>query len=286
MNTILDYAYGSRALAAYIILGTLLAMSRSFTVEPNSQSSHAVAIINGREISRQQFEAAVQRSGVVTAEGRRALLNYMVDEELLVQHAVEIGLLDTHPRLRKLVVRRDIDATEGASTPLEPSMGDVEHFYKTRAPLFAHPKRFQVEGLMLPKRGDALREQDQLELAKTLLMSGRAAEAVAAITSMTIDKTLPVTAVTASGLAQVVGAQEAEEIMHLTPGQITAPILKDGTYYVFRLAEVLSAEETTFSDAYPQVLLELRGERAEWALQERITDRRGSTSIEVAPSFR
>jgi hypothetical protein len=88
---------------------TLIAKS-SGSIGLHYANAHAAALVNGVAIFQGDFDRAAKLAHVTQAGSRRALREYLIDEELLVQHALEIGLLADDPMLHRTVVRATMDA--------------------------------------------------------------------------------------------------------------------------------------------------------------------------------
>ena len=110
----------------------------------------AVATVNGTEVRRADYERAVtalasdRRSALGDAD-KRHVLDRLVDEELLVQRAFELGLAQRDRRVRTDLVTAVIEAVTNEADQHEPSDADVARFFAENGDYFAFPGRMQVE---------------------------------------------------------------------------------------------------------------------------------------------
>src|SRR5207237_1032452 len=80
----------------------------------------------------------------VDAEMRRQVLGRLIDEELLVERGLELGLARRDARVRKDLTAAVIDTVVTASADPEPSPADVEAFSRERPDLLRRPGRHRV----------------------------------------------------------------------------------------------------------------------------------------------
>lgn len=81
-----------------------------------------VALVNQQPIDRAAFERLARQVNVTGVRDRELLLSYLIGEELLVQRALEIGLLESDHQLRNLIVRRTIDTAAQSAATATPVM--------------------------------------------------------------------------------------------------------------------------------------------------------------------
>ena len=100
----------------------LLAQTRAASEIPDG----AVAAVNGAAVRRADFERAVEalasdRRGAIDDADRRHVLDRLVDEELLVQRAIELGLVRQDRRVRGDLVTAVIESVTADAGQREPS---------------------------------------------------------------------------------------------------------------------------------------------------------------------
>jgi hypothetical protein len=133
-----------------LVLG-LIMVAGSLTI-PNSErrsAGHTLAMVNDATIERSQFDAAAGRVGAYSQVARQDLLRYMIDEELLVQRASEIGLLDSDQQLRRLTVRLTIDTLTREARTEAASDRDLNAFYLSHPELSGPRYLFAIEAARL-----------------------------------------------------------------------------------------------------------------------------------------
>lgn len=132
--------------------------------------SGAIALVNGRPISQSAFERFVtgvtppgQRAGLDDVR-RARLLREAIDEELLLQQGLALGLARIDPQARRAVVAMMALVVTGAAAVDEPDDETLERF---RA---AHPERLDADAALPEVRARVraawLREQRERALAR------------------------------------------------------------------------------------------------------------------------
>jgi hypothetical protein len=110
-------------------------------------SGDAVARVNDRLILRADWERAVaavatSRRTPLTSDDRRRILDRLVEEELLVQHGMDMGLVREDRRLRgQLVSDVMASATSGVTAPDDEAL---RAWFESHRDYFATPGRVRV----------------------------------------------------------------------------------------------------------------------------------------------
>src|SRR5690349_13984703 len=100
-----------------LVVGIVAAASGLLVGAPSAQlPPQAVALVNGRPILRDAWLRAVaavatERREALTDADQRHILDRLVDEELLVQHGLALGLPESDGRLRSTLVQEVMAAT-------------------------------------------------------------------------------------------------------------------------------------------------------------------------------
>ncbi len=117
----------------------------------------AVARVNDRLITRDAWLRAVaavasERRTPLTVEDKRHILDRLIDEELLVQHGVSLGLIAQDRRLRGQLVS-DVMATATATTTDEIDEAAMRRFYAAHQDFFTSPSRLRVSAFRISAEG-------------------------------------------------------------------------------------------------------------------------------------
>jgi hypothetical protein len=99
----------------------------------------AAALVNGHPIARDDVERALASAGAdrraqLTAQDREKALERLIEDELLAQRAVALGLPITDPNARKVLIRGLIDSVVAAAP--EPTDAELRSFFAANAALF------------------------------------------------------------------------------------------------------------------------------------------------------
>ncbi len=143
-------------------------------------SGDTSALVNGAPITRAEFESAVESwvagGGQDTPEHRDRILNLLVDEELLIQHALALGVAHTDGQLRSRLSRAAIDHITGDAIAAlhEPDDGELRAWYRAHADFFNAQVSFEMqrEAVEIEWR----RQAAELALARFLRRSRSRAE--------------------------------------------------------------------------------------------------------------
>ncbi len=154
-------------LAGGMLVGATLAVLYIVRIPDDADpTGDAVAWVNDRAISRASYESALQavagdrKDGTLREDDRRRVLDRLIDQELLIDRAVELGLHERDPQIRNqlatamidFLVRRAEDEAAGADD------GALSAFYEQNQFRFQRSAqyRIQIEGASVPLPGGFL----------------------------------------------------------------------------------------------------------------------------------
>ncbi|HSW12044.1 MAG TPA: peptidylprolyl isomerase [Solimonas sp.] len=236
----------------------------------------AVAVVGERPIARADWLQALQsvegdRGRVLDAAGRAKLLQRLVDEELLFQHALASGLVRDDPGLRKTVIAALVEATTAVDAVDEIA---ARALFEREPARFGGQPRLRVAGLRVPAQVPA---PPRAELG-AMLQAGRVIPPLR-------DLELPDALLGLPQLAQRLGGTAATALRDAKPGELIGPIeTGSGALYL------LLRERQQILPRYEEVATAVRGElarrQADASLEQLLRELRRDASIHIAPDAR
>jgi parvulin-like peptidyl-prolyl isomerase len=248
----------------------------------------AVATVNGTEVRRADYERAVtalasdRRSALDDAD-KRHVLDRLVDEELLVQRAFELGLAQRDRRVRTDLVTAVIEAVTNEADQHEPSDADVARFFAENGDYFALPGRMQVEQVFVRASGES--DPDALARARDAaarLRAGAGADAVQGEVGGAPVAPLPGGLLPAAKLREYLGPAAIDALRDLAPNGVTDPVRAAGGYHVLRLVAREPGATPELAAVRDEVRAELRRRGGDEALRRYLDELRRRAEIRVA----
>jgi hypothetical protein len=243
-----------------------------------------VARVGGAEIREEDYARALR----ATAAGRREppgreeaqhVLERLIDEELLVQRGLELGLAGRDPRLRAelsaaviglLVARAEMEA-------LEPAEEALRELYEELREAFREPERFRVVRLRVDGPDQEARA---LALAERL-RAGEPAERVARDADPAVFE-LPEGWVSADTLLEYLGPGTAAAVRAVEAGGVAGPVAASGGWEVVRVIARGGGDVRPFEAVTGEVREALRRRAGEVALRAFLEARRREVEVVVA----
>ncbi|MFN9356089.1 MAG: peptidylprolyl isomerase [Alphaproteobacteria bacterium] len=183
----------------------------------------AIAVVDGTPIARSVFDSAIEglasakRTPLTEAEKREAL-ERIIDEELLLQRALELGLGESDPQSRKALVNAMLQFSIADASRRTPSEAQLKAFYAERPRLIAPQPLLSVRGVSFSAQGEA-----RARAFKAALDSGTGFDA-AVKQAGAEGLLLPGGPVVPSTIAEYAGASVRDAALSLQPGQSIGPL--------------------------------------------------------------
>ena len=262
----------------------LLAQKREASFVPDG----AVAAVNGTAVRRADYERAVEalasdsRSAVDDAD-KRHVLDRLVDEELLVQHALALGLARQDRRVRGDLVSAVIESVTSDADQRQPDAGELRGFFDANRDYFARPGRLHVEQVFVRSGNDA--DGDALararDAAARLRDGAAAADVQQAVGDAPVAK-LPDAPLPAAKLREYLGPAAALALAALEPGEVAEPVRAAGGYHVLRLVAREMNRAPELAEVEAEVRAEWRRRAGDEALRAYLDELRRRAAIAVA----
>ncbi len=259
--------------------GLALALAGAVTVRGSDAAvgGDVVARVNGVPIPRSAVERARERVGPGASDD--VLAAQLVDEELLMQRAVEIGLVDVDRDVRKALVRAAIDDALHGVADRGPTEDALRVFHAEHAFLFAVPRRLRVRAISLDARDGSDTAVRRAEEAAAAVAAGLSFAEADARYGDRPGLPVPDVFLPEPVLRRVLGPTLAGAVRALPPGAVSAPVRSGDAVYLLQLVEEEPARPASFEAARAAVEAEWRRRQGQDALDALLTRLRAQARI-------
>ena len=241
-----------------------------------------IATVNGVAIGRADYQRALgslvadKRSPVTAADERRVLDN-LVDEQLLVERGLELGLGEQDIAVRKALIDAMIQFAVAGAAGREPDEAELRRFYAERPQLVLSDAQLRVRVVSFPSR-DAARVES---MRRALLGGASFDDAVRKAGAEPVA--VPDTLLPPGKLADYAGPAVRDAALAMTPGDVAGPLDVGGVPSFVLLVDRTAPTAPPFEQVRDAVAEEWRRRQAEVALAQYIAALRRSAVIDYAP---
>jgi hypothetical protein len=245
--------------------------------------------VNGRLVRLEEFEraltalAADHRHPVGESE-KQHVLDRLVEEELLVQRALELGLERHDRRVRGDLVSAVVRSVVSEAMDDVPTPAEVEAFYLDNRDYFTRPGRLRTRHVMV--EAGASRPPDQaLARAEEAARRLRAAEAFAVVQDELGDEevaSLPDGFLTPVKLREYLGPTAVRAALALAVGDVSDPVRGATGYHVLQVLEREPRRTPPLTEIETEVRAELRRRAEDQALRAYLGELRERAEVRTA----
>ena len=247
----------------------------------------AVAVVNGVPIRLADYEralggmAADRRDGTVDDSVRRHVLARLIDEELLVQRGLALGLAQRDRRLRADASAAVIGAVvaEAEAETGEPTEAELRTFYAAESDRFRRAGSVRVEQIFFaaaPDAEDAARER--AEAGYRRLLGGESFTTVRAASDPE-PIPLPDGPLPPAKLVDYLGPTVTRTLLGLAAGGVSAPVRSGWGYHLVRLIAREPAAVPPFEAVRQEVRAEFRRQAGDRRLSRYLDELRAAADI-------
>lgn len=271
-----------------LVLGGLGVLQERAEFDPELDSRVA-ATVNGVPIESAAFEQAVDllaadaRNPIGPAE-RTHVLNRLIEEELLVQRARELGVDQHDRRVRSLLVRQMIDSIVADAQPEEPTAQQLAAFYAENGSYFARTGRLWLDPLRFKAREG---ESDTDAAARAALATAklRAGSPAGEIRTSLADPSIipfPQGMLPPAKIREYLGPSPTRAALKLQPGEVSDPIRGGSAYYVLRMVDTVPGSRPQLAEVEKEVRTEMQRRAGDTALRSYLDDLRERGSVRIS----
>ena len=252
-----------------------------------------VARVNGALLRADDYARSLDalerdRRGGAEPADRRFVLDRLIEEELLVQRGLELGLARQDARVRRDLTAAVIDAVVTEHEDGTPPDADLEAFYRRERDFFARPGRLRVRQLWC--RADTAADAPSAEArARAAAASLRAGEDFAGVCARLGDAEiapLPDALLSPAKLLDHLGPTALRAALELEAGAVSGPVRSATGYHVLQVVEREAEWVPPREGIADEVVAEYRRRRGERALRAYLDGLRARADVEIAPSLR
>lgn len=270
--------YTARKRVALLALGACagLIMAAAGLVErwstsPDELPVGAIARVGGKIITQERYrqvlnDLAADKRTPLSAQDRQFVLDRLVDEELLIQRGIELGLADSSPQIRKALVAAVIGHLTAEAQASLPGEQALRRLYESDPEFFTSTARFRLRWLRLPASDDAA--QRKAEDAYRQLSNGVALEEVSQSTGLEAVPILPDALLPLSKIRDYLGPALAGQVSIIKRGAFSKPIEDNGDMHILQLLDYRPEMLPPFEEARPVLEAEYLRRAGDKALRQ------------------
>ena len=249
-----------------------------------------VALVNGHPLRVEQYERALaalagDRREPLGERERRHVLDRLIEEELLVQRGLELGLARHDRQVRGDLVSAVIQSVVAQTEGYEPAEGELEDFYRENADYFARTPRLAVRQLLV--RGPPRRSEEEAKARATEASRRLAAGEPFAQVSEALGDTpiapVPSDPLPYQKLREYLGPSASRVASELQPGTASEAIRAGTGWQVVLLVTRDEGFVPPLAAVEQEVRAELRRRAGDAALRDYLDELRDRAELVVAP---
>ena len=254
-----------------LIIGILLA-ALAIVEKNNITDQNWAAKIEDQLIPYERYQMQLEglakdKRSPLTNQDKEYVLERMIEEELLIKRAIDLGMLENNPMARGTIVQQMIKniVTEGSRT--EPQENELIEFFKENIGFFTKANRLRVRQIYFSKDDFGDEVVEKAKDAFIRLNKGENFEEVALSGSKSALK-IPDTLINLSKVREYIGPSLMREAQLLKPGYSSAPNKVSGGYKIIYLVDREDATQPEYSNIRSTVLSEFLKRRDDQSLRK------------------
>ena len=267
MNNLLKHHY---ILGLGLIIGILLA-TLTIVEKNNLSDQNWAAKIEDRFIPKERYEMQLEglakdKRSPLTNEDKEYVLERMIEEELLIKRAIDLGMLENNPMARGTIVQQMIKNIITEGSRIEPEEKELIEFFQENIGFFTKANRLRVRQIYFSQDdfGDKVLKESKNAFKR--LLEGETFEQVALSGSNSALK-VPDTLMNLNKVREYIGPSLMREAQLLKPGKFSEPKKVSGGFKIIYLVDREDAAQPEYSNVRGAVLSEFTKRRDDQSLR-------------------
>ena len=270
-----------------VFVGISLAIFSSIQDTNFEVDNNWVARVGDIEISREKYLLQLEglnldKRAPLKEEDRAFVLERMIEEELLIQRAKDLGMFSTNTMIRGAIVQQMINMIISENSLDIVSTSQLKEFYEENKGFFTSADRLRLKQIYFSdEKGGAL---ERAQNAYLHLVQGNNLDV---IDSKSDESALevPNTLMTLSKVREYIGPSLMQLAKMLKPGEFTSPKKVIGGYKIIVLLERRDASPPDFKEIRDRVKSEYQKRKDDEALRDYLNKLKKWYEIERQPKI-
>ena len=254
-----------------LIIGTLLA-ALAVVEKNNITDQNWAAKIEDQLIPYERYQMQLEglardKRSPLTNQDKEYVLERMIEEELLIKRAIDLGMLENNPMARGTIVQQMIKNIVTEGSRIEPQENELIEFFQENIGFFTKANRLRVRQIYFSQDDFGDEAFVKANDAFVRLNKGENFEEVAISGSKSALK-IPDTLMNLSKVREYIGPSLMREAQLLKPGYSSAPNKVSGGYKIIYLVDREDAIQPEYSNIRSAVLSEFLKRRDDQSLRK------------------
>ena len=265
-------------LALVIVFFISLFLSLNAVIfETNFNLDSAVARVGEKEISMQRFEEIIkvlddQSNSELTLEKKNMIRERLIDEELLIQRAIELDLIRNDSLIKGNIIQTMFQHIINSNEAIEPSEKQLKDYFRKEKDYFSSGKRFKLKNY-------SFRNLNEAETGSKYLKKNNF-DAFLNLTNKENIFDVPEVFLTPQKIRDYLGPKALQELEKLNKGDYSKVIQLNDIPSIIFCIDILYSKTPLFEEIYDQIKDKFIREREDILVKEYIENLRNFYEIE------
>jgi len=245
--------------------------------ETNFNLDSAVARVGEKEISMQRFEEIIkvlddQSNSELTLEKKNMIRERLIDEELLIQRAIELDLIRNDSLIKGNIIQTMFQHIINSNEVIEPSEKQLRDYFRKEKDYFSSGKRFKLKNY-------SFRNLNEADTGSKYLKKNNF-DAFLNLTDKENIFDVPEVFLTPQKIRDYLGPKALKELENLNKGDYSEVIQLNDIPSIIFCIDILYSKTPLFEEIYDQIKDKFIREREDILVKEYIENLRNFYEIE------
>ena len=259
-----------------LIIGVFLA-ANSIVQESNLIEDDWVANVGGVQISKEKYYSQLEglardKKNPITERDKNYVLERMIEEELLIIRAKELGLFENNQIVRGSIIQQMIKLIISENYLESVEEETLRKFYEQNLGFFSSASRLRLQQIYFSNSSGDSKERS--EEAFEYLKEGASYDEVSKMADQSA-LTIPNSMMNLSKVREYIGPTLMNLARRLEPGEFSVPMEVAGGHKIIYLFDKELSEPEEFDSIQPKILKEYQRRRDDNSLREYLEDLKG-----------